>query len=146
MLASLVRGVDVESRENLPGFDGERGGMSRTDMVRVKGVVEGTRVVVVEISVRDNDEDGDLETVDEEEQDHDDDSDDDMDGDGYVPDKTAYGDMDGTHKKDDDETMQIDIEKEGENDMDVAKVYELTIMALGQALGAEASFGAASGT
>ncbi|OBT51404.1 hypothetical protein VE04_07873 [Pseudogymnoascus sp. 24MN13] len=51
-LASLLVGKDVASGEALPGLEEEGSGMSRTDMVRCKSIVEQTRVVVVEVMGR----------------------------------------------------------------------------------------------
>ena len=48
--ASLLKGRDVESGEVLPGFSGGRGRVSVTEKVRVRGVVERGRVVVVEVA------------------------------------------------------------------------------------------------
>jgi hypothetical protein len=48
--SSLLKGEDSMTGEVLPGFEkGKRAGMSRTDMVRCKSLVEGTRVSVVKI-------------------------------------------------------------------------------------------------
>lgn len=47
--SSLLRGEDSASGEPLPGFDGESRGMSRTDMVRCRSLIETTRVVIVEV-------------------------------------------------------------------------------------------------
>lgn len=49
-LASLVAGKDVESEEVLPGFEevGQRW-LSRTDVVRLKGILDGTRVVLFDV-------------------------------------------------------------------------------------------------
>lgn len=46
---SLLKGEDSVTGEILPGFDNGNGGMSRTDMVRLKSLVEVTRVLVVEV-------------------------------------------------------------------------------------------------
>ena len=46
---SLLKGEDSITGEILPGFGNDNGGMSRTDMVRLKCLVEATRVLVVEV-------------------------------------------------------------------------------------------------
>lgn len=65
-LASLIAGRDVQTGEDLPGFvvlpggTGKRlGGMSRTDMVRCKSIVEQTRLLVVDVMSRNPEADGD---------------------------------------------------------------------------------------
>jgi len=48
--ASLLAGQDLDSKEPLPGFEnGLRGGMSRTHMVRCKSIVQDTRVVIIDV-------------------------------------------------------------------------------------------------
>lgn len=47
---SLLQGVDAESGEILPGFEGGRGKLSTTEKVRMRGLVERTRVAVVEVA------------------------------------------------------------------------------------------------
>jgi hypothetical protein len=46
---SLLRGEDSITGEVLPGFSNRSGGFSRTDMVRLKSLVEATRVLIVEV-------------------------------------------------------------------------------------------------
>ncbi|KAL2162510.1 hypothetical protein VTH06DRAFT_7424 [Thermothelomyces fergusii] len=51
--ASLLAGEDIETHEPLPGFEnGLRSGMTRTDMVRCKSTVQNARVVVVDVMSR----------------------------------------------------------------------------------------------
>mgnify|MGYP001561377383 FL=1 len=50
--ASLLTRRDVASGEALPGLEEEGSGMSRTDMVRCRSIVEQTRVMVVEVMGR----------------------------------------------------------------------------------------------
>lgn len=45
---SLLQGRDVETGEPLPGFE-KRRGMSQTETVRLKSIVDHTRVCVVEV-------------------------------------------------------------------------------------------------
>lgn len=66
--ASLLAGQDVETKETLPGLEnGVRGVITRTDMVRCKSIVEQTRVVVTELVTRQPQEEGDDDGLDEEE-------------------------------------------------------------------------------
>jgi hypothetical protein len=100
--SSLLRGEDSLTGEILPGFErGRRAGMSRTDMVRCKGLVEATRVLVVEVMSREVE----LEKEDAES---------DMDTDAMSVDRESTWDDD-----------------EDPHDMDVARVYEATITQLG---------------
>ncbi|RDA95558.1 hypothetical protein CP533_1206 [Ophiocordyceps camponoti-saundersi (nom. inval.)] len=55
--ASLLCGHDIDSDEALPGFDnGLRDGMTVTDMVRCRSLVEQTRLLIVEIMSAEPDE------------------------------------------------------------------------------------------
>ncbi len=48
--SSLLSGNDIKSKDTLPGFEnGIRAGMTVTDMVRCRSLVEQTRVLMVEI-------------------------------------------------------------------------------------------------
>ncbi|KAL2262005.1 hypothetical protein VTK26DRAFT_2774 [Humicola hyalothermophila] len=115
--ASLLSGEDIESHEPLPGFEnGLRSGMSRTHMVRCRSLVEQTRVLIVEVMGRAPGEEGDG-AVEE------------------VGDTTTAGeDESGTDGPgapgrslwDDDEERLY---------MDVARVYENTLVKLGETLG-----------
>ena len=103
--ASLLKGENSETGESLPGFEaGKRAGMSRTDMVRCKSLVESTRVLIVDIMSQDPEiekdtpEESGTET------------------DAMSVDESAYG-------------------IEDEHGMDVARVYEGTIVQLGELLG-----------
>ncbi|UKZ76741.1 hypothetical protein TrVFT333_004451 [Trichoderma virens FT-333] len=70
--ASLLSGQDIETSETLPGFEnGLRAGMTTTDMVRCRSLVEQTRVLMVEV----------MSSGEQEEEDDDEDDDDDEDGD-----------------------------------------------------------------
>lgn len=120
-LASLLVGKDVASGETLPGLEEEGSGMSRTDMVRCKNIVEQTRVVVVEVMGRE----------------------------GEVEDEGSVA----TETEDDattdggDTQMGWDEEESDLHNMDVAKVYENTIVRLDEALnrGTAYDVGASSG-
>lgn len=103
--ASLLKGQDIETGEALPGFSGGRGKVSVTEKVRVRGVVERGRVVVVEVAGggTEGGETGDEEGEDEEE--------------------------DG----DDGEDMMVE-GNHGRWEMEIARVYERTVVELGLAL------------
>lgn len=76
--SSLLSGQDVDSKETLPGFEnGLRAGMTVTDMVRCRSLVEQTRVLMVEVLS------GDAEDEEEDEEGEEDDDDDDDYGDGW---------------------------------------------------------------
>ncbi|KAI9771179.1 MAG: hypothetical protein M1840_002530 [Geoglossum simile] len=104
VFASLLRGHDADTREALGGFARNTGRISITDMVRLKSLVERARVVVVDVMGR--------EEVSEE-----------------------WG-----HEKDDDSSdaqrggnkvMEGQEEGDGRWDMEVARVYDRTIVELG---------------
>lgn len=101
--------------EILPGFEtGKRAGMSRTDMVRCRSLVEATRVLVVEIMNKEAEpERGDEES-------------------GTDADAMSTG-----------EDSNLDID-EDVHDMDVARVYEATITQLGGQLENKMSYEASS--
>jgi len=111
--ASLLIGEDNVTGETLPGFEnGRRAGMSRTDMVRCKSLVEATRVIVVEVMSKE------IEVEEEEE---------------GVDESVAETDVD----MDAESAWDPDEEK---HNMDVARVYEGTIVQLGRLLEAETSY------
>jgi hypothetical protein len=110
--SSLLKGEDSDTGEILPGFErGMRGGMSKTDMVRCKGLVETARVLIVDVMNKEPELD-----------------------EGIV-----------------ESGVEIDLEEDAEMDadnqkfeMDVAGVYEQTIMQLGEQLDGNGGFGAVS--
>jgi hypothetical protein len=119
--ASLLQGADTETGETLPGFEaGKAAGLSKTDMVRCRSLVEATRVQIVDImkpeikshhrlplgTGNENDEDID------------------MDGPSYDC-ESNWIDDDG-----DDESYS----------MDIARVYQETIVQLGDALATNATY------
>lgn len=120
--ASLLAGHDIETKEVLPGFEnGLRAGMSRTDMVRCKSTVESTRVLIVDVmsKAHGNTEEQDV-----------------VDGGGdqlLTADESESGPEGPGHRSrpvweaetDDDEVLH----------MDVARVYENTLVQLGETLG-----------
>jgi len=105
--ASLLRGEDIGTGDTLPGLEiGSKNGMSRTDMVRCKSLVESTRVLVVEVINK--------EPEDEVKEDKSPDQDTDMEVDA----EGGYGVDDGDE----------------DYEMEVARVYEHTIEQLNLAL------------
>lgn len=109
--ASLLSGQDIESNDTLPGFEnGLRAGMTTTDMVRCRSLVEQTRVLMVEVMSSGEQE--------EEEEEEDDDDDDETDGEGYDAGGNSAWDID-----------------EDELHLDAARIYEKTIVQLGRRLG-----------
>lgn len=112
--ASLLLGEDFESKEILPGFEGGlRAGMTVTDMVRCRSLVDQTRVLMVEVLSG-----GDPEDEEEEEEDDDDDEDEDEHDHGGI----------------DQNAMTWDIDEEKLH-LDAARIYENTIVQLGVRLG-----------
>ncbi len=104
--SSLLQGRDVDTGEPLPGFEGGRR-LSGTEKVRIKGLVERTRVCVVGVM---NSGEFDREDVEGESS---------RSGDDSMAEQNAVEDEpDG-----------------GEWDMEVARVYDRTIVELGDTLG-----------
>ncbi|KAK1752292.1 hypothetical protein QBC47DRAFT_405496 [Echria macrotheca] len=116
--ASLVAGMDVNTEEPLPGFEnGMRAGMSRTDMVRCKSTAQQTRVVIMDVM---SEEPGQ-----EEESENDADADEDGDSDDDGP--TDWGKVVAKQKR-------RDKREDEERHMDMARVYEKTLVQLGKTL------------
>lgn len=126
--ASLLAGRDVDTGETLPGFEnGVRGVMTRTHMVRCKSIVEQTRVVVTELMTRQpqgEEEDQGVEGEDEDESDT---------------------EKEITEAESEVETTDSAAESSGFVDpnwedpdgdmyMDVARVYERTLVQLGEVM------------
>ena len=104
--ASLLSGKDFATNETLPGFEnGLRGGMSTTDMVRCRSLVEQTRVLMVEVMSQGVEEDDEEEI------------------DSNMDDDNGLGDWD------------LSDEEEERMHLDVARIYENTIVHLGERLG-----------
>ncbi|KHN95174.1 meiotic recombination protein DMC1 [Metarhizium album ARSEF 1941] len=102
--ASLLRGQDMDTNETLPGFEnGLRSGMTTTDMVRCRSLVEQTRVLIVDV----------LSSGEEEEEEEEEEDDDESATEGDAP---------------------WDIDEERLH-MDAARIYENTIVQLGERLG-----------
>ena len=92
--ASLIQGHDAETGEPLPGFETRRRIVSSTEKVRIKSLIEKTRIVVSE----------------------------------------KMGES-GVDEDDGDEQEVVSFEMEDEYDMDVARVYDRTLVELGDELG-----------
>jgi hypothetical protein len=103
--ASLMQGVDMETGEPLPGFEsGQK--VNDTEKVRIKSLVERTRLTVVDVMSS-----GDFEASEAEPDETDADSADNMDGNVELPDlETGW-------------------------EMEIAKVYDRTILELGDTIG-----------
>ena len=105
--SSLLHGQNVESGETLPGFDGGRGKLTTTEKVRIRGLVERTRVAVVLVASKDGSVDSASKITETDE--------------GTAHDDTV---MAGIEEDDSDRRWE----------MDVARVYDRTIVDLGVAL------------
>jgi hypothetical protein len=110
--ASLLQGRDVDSGEQLPGFIGVRG-VSGTEKVRMRSLVERTRIDVVEAFKR-----GEFETEEREEKDED------------RMDTVTDGELilEGGEDEAEDE------EEDDSFDMQIARVYDKTMVELGDSL------------
>lgn len=115
--ASLLSGKDIDSGEPLPGFENGRT-ISITDKVRLKGIVDRTRLVVVR-RLGDGPIDEDGEEM--------------ADDDRMMESEDDTVKFEGFENNDDD-----DMEDEGDEaweERQIAKVYEKTIGELGDVLG-----------
>jgi hypothetical protein len=115
--ASLLQGQDAESRESLPGFEnGLRAGMTVTDMVRCRSLVEQTRILMVEVlsGTPDDEADDDAEEDTAEE----------------FTDDNADEPINATSPR----PVAWDIDEERLH-LDSARIYEKTIVQLGNRLG-----------
>jgi len=107
--ASLLQGRHVETGETLPGFStGKK--VSGTEKVRLKSLVDQTRMTVMDVV-------GNAGDVEEEEEE-------------------TGDEMDADEDDDDDEAeSQVDVEELGEREMGVARIYDRTVVELGDELG-----------
>ena len=123
--ASLLQGRDVETGQVLPGF-GWRRGVSGTEKVRIRSLVERMRVGVVGAFKL-----GGFEYEYEEEEEE---VGDDGDGDGDAMDMDM--DMDGELVLEgDDHALDVDGEEDEDSwDMQLARVYDRTVVELGGSL------------
>ena len=115
IFSSLLQGVNVQTGEKLPGFEGGRGGLSTTQKVRMRNIIESTRLAVVDAarndkSVIDTTSETDMETETENE---------------HMTDDAA-----------DTEARGQSYDEEGHDrwEMKIARVYERTIVELGLSL------------
>jgi Subunit 11 of the general transcription factor TFIIH len=108
--ASLLAGVNVETGEALPGFEKGRV-VSTTEKVRIKSLVDRTRIVVVR-ALREGG--GSTDVGDDETEEVDD---------------TDTGDDDDLELEGDDD---LDVDRE---EMGIAKIYDRTVVELGDVLG-----------
>ena len=109
---SLLQGANPETGETLPGFGGGRGGLSVTEKVRIKGLVERTRVAVVEVAGKEGsvtDSGIEMQTNDE---------------------YTTDNDDDDIHDEGISQALRVE-GNHGRWEMEVARVYEKTIVELG---------------
>lgn len=112
--ASLLQGRDVDTGETLPGFSGRRG-VSGTEKVRIRSLIERTRVSVVEAFKK-----GEFEYEEPEEQ---------------QADAMSLDSDDGLVLEGDDHAgMDEDDDDEDSWDMQLARVYDRTVVELGDSL------------
>lgn len=120
--ASLLDGRDVDTHEPLPGFeDGRRrAGLTGTDMVRCRSTVEQTRRLVVDVMSNEAPEDEDDQ------------------------DDNPGAWMTDTEAETDGSVARVGVWEEDEDrlHMDVARVYENTLVQLGARLGDGGGVGA----
>lgn len=102
--ASLLVGRDVETDEPLPGLQGRRG-VSVTEKVRIKSLVERTRICVVETMAK-----------------------------GEFEEEVQDADMDDEQDNLDGELIMDEDEVSDDWDMMVAKVYDKTLVELGDSM------------
>lgn len=128
--ASLLSGEDIDTKETLPGFEnGIRGVMTRTHMVRCKGIVEQTRTVIVGVMSK--------QTEPEQQAGRDSDDENDDDDDDLVTEMETDTEAEITDSAAEDRGF-VDPNWEDEDDevyMDVARVYERTLVKLGEVMG-----------
>ena len=120
--SSLLQGRDVETGEVLPGFEGGSRKVSQTEKVRIKGVVERTRVSVVAVAGKG------AESVDGIAQDN------------PVDDSNQEDVSIGLTTEDEEEDGDVSMDGGGGHrswEMEVARVYERTIIELGDTLGGD---------
>lgn len=116
----------MDTKETLPGFEnGVRGVMTRTDMVRCKSIVEQTRVVVTELMTRQPQEEEEEEEMAGEDDEDTEQEITELESEAEATDSAAEssGFMDPNWEDPDDDMY-----------MDVARVYERTLVQLGEVL------------
>ncbi|KAI9719251.1 MAG: hypothetical protein M1812_003581 [Candelaria pacifica] len=118
--ASLLQGRDIDTGDSLSGFEGGSARVSTTEKVRIKGLVERTRVSVVEVM-----RNGEIEEEEEE--------------DGTAAETGG------------EETEDMDLDEGFEAlgadrwEMEIARVYDRTLVELGETMGGEAVGGGGGG-
>ena len=118
---SLLQGTDAETGDILPGFERGRAKLSTTEKVRMRGLVERTRVAVVEVAAKGESVAGARSVA-----------------------QTDTEDGFTTNDNDDEDDAMDDTQVEGNHgrwEMEVARVYERTIVELGMSLDASGGFG-----
>lgn len=111
--ASLLQGREIDTGDPLPGFNMNRG-VSGTEKVRIKSLVERTRICVVDVMSK-----GDFEEDEEMLEQKD----------------TATSDMEGDLILDEPADLDVDEDFEDEDwDMQIARVYDKTLVELGQTM------------
>jgi hypothetical protein len=111
MFASLLQGHNLETGEDLPGFEGRKDLVSMTEKVRIKSIVETARILVVDTQ---DTADGPVMEDDEDEDD---------------------ADEDEEMGEDNDFGIDEYVNAPGRWEMESARVYEKTIQLLGDELG-----------
>lgn len=127
VFASLLRGVHVQTGATLPGFDNGQGRVRTTEQVRIKGLVERSRVAIVEVAGKDGRMMMDLDSMNLESARRIVETEDDFttDGDETMDELTNDSEI----------TLGFDTEEGSARwEMDVARVYERTIVELGLSL------------
>lgn len=127
VFASLLQGVHVQTGFTLPGFNNGRGRVRTTEQVRIKGLVERTRVAVVEVAGKDGRMMMDLESMDLDSARRIIETEDDFTTDGNETTHESINDRGTTPGFNSEEGS-------GKWEMDVARVYERTIVELGLSL------------
>lgn len=127
IFASLLRGAHVQTGATLPGFNNGQGRVRTTEQVRIKGLVGRTRVAVVEVAGKDERMMMDLGSMDLDVARRIIETEDDF---------TTDGNETMDESTNDSETTSGFNTEEGSGnwEMDVARVYERTIVELGLSL------------
>lgn len=124
--ASLLSGEDIESKEALPGFEnGIRGVMTKTHMVRCKGIVEQTRTVAIGVMAKQT-------APEEQEESEESEDEDEVDDEDLVTEMETDTDTNAGSNRD-----FVDPNWEDEDDeifMDVARIYARTLVKLGEVM------------
>lgn len=114
VFASMIQQRDLDTGDPLPGFS-KRRGVSDTEKVRIKSLVERTRICVVDVMSRGEFEEDDMPTPTQEE--------------------SAQSDIEGDLILDEPADLDVDDDAEDDNwDMMVARVYDKTLVELGDTM------------